>query len=711
MEHILIIDGQVFQTPAWDRGMGKYSIELISSLYSLFNEHDSDRIIILMSNKVESRTALKALKDKMPNVEIVFLSLLPNSLNNDNIPNINRKVIDDYISTFNSDYDIKFIIMSLLQGEIFPVFPSSQAIFKILVFYDVVPLMFYELYLESRITRKEYLSKLNELFKADKYWAISKTVANDLVLYLGVDKSKIISIDGGPINHSKKIKKYSISSPFVLMPTGNDLRKNNERGVLGFEQFNHANHDKYKLVMTSYFKDEQIIRLNSLSSNIIFTGNVSGEEINYLYNECSILLFPSEYEGLGLPILEAMERNKPIACSSIPVFREVSNSAMCFFDPFSVSGIAQALEKAKSLKVDKECYLGILNRYSWEKTGHQCYKELISYKPQTSLNIDKKNLAIFVPNPSESFLAGEYCERTYSDILPAANPVYFYSPKKLNKEVRINFLEYVSSHQEVKYSLNFHASSYDNVIYNIDNSIYSADVLFVALANPGIVILYELLDQIVWEELLRTGKIDKSRYEAEKKLSQAIKYNDGYLMASLVSRQEAIVVFSDEVKNYLTHIAEKIKSKVKIYKINLPYKSLAYDKVISDKSITLLSTNDKLFIESLSSDYQFKTILSKTKFLMINNAKDYFYLLEALKYGVVPVIPSNLSKKFAFCSEFGIYLKKDQKVIDELIYNDQDLYYQKNELVLKFAKEVLNNQRYGADLMSLLNQTKLRSGS
>ena len=80
---ILIFDGQVFQTPALHRGMGKYSLELIAAVMRLNREHTQwDRVVVLLSSKLETKDAVKELTAKIPHIELQELELLPSEIGN-----------------------------------------------------------------------------------------------------------------------------------------------------------------------------------------------------------------------------------------------------------------------------------------------------------------------------------------------------------------------------------------------------------------------------------------------------------------------------------------------------------------------------------------------------------------------------------------------------------------------------------------------------
>ena len=158
MKRRLIIDAQVFQTPAKDRGMGKYSIELLVSMVPLALKWGWSSVELLFSTQFQEESYSDLISPRLKDVSYVPLELQPNDPGNPKVTMNNRQVIDKYIlSTNQGQTHIDFLILSLMQGQICPVFPSGSVgdVNRYLLFYDIVPLMFHEMYLDNPITNVE----------------------------------------------------------------------------------------------------------------------------------------------------------------------------------------------------------------------------------------------------------------------------------------------------------------------------------------------------------------------------------------------------------------------------------------------------------------------------------------------------------------------------------------------------------------------------
>ncbi len=578
MSH-LIFDAQVFQTPAWHRGMGKYSLELIRSMVKGNKKSQAwDNITIVLSDKLAIDDKLFADLESLPKVTVVRLDMVANDiLNPTESAAYNRQSIDHFIAE-QDDSDMSFLILSLMQGEISPVFPSDGKVRKSVLFYDLIPLMMHKTYLQNPITRKEYMSKLAELIKADSFLAISKTVANDLSVYLGIDTKRIININGGPIEHDTKQQPMRVDKPYILMPTGNDLRKNNRRAIEAFNIFNSKHKNRYHLVITSFFKDEQIKELSQLSSHVIFTGNISGAELNYLFEQSDLVLFPSEYEGLGMPVLEALEHAKPVACSDIAVFREISSSAFSFFNEKDIHSIASGIERALKSSVDTKIAGEILDKYSWSRTAEVA--EITMKRPVELIESTGDNVVIVGPDPSDCGLAGKFMLQLHAELSCRLRASYYQEEKALPEEPRINFLPYISDYQRIAHGNAIFQDTEALNIYHITNAVVSHHVILGALARPGIVLLYDFDMQPTWDGLLEAGLISQSRYDLE--LSIDAQYTvDGLLMlGSLLANQRKIIVFSKVAQKKVQALMSAMgRNQDAVYYRALPVNGLVYPEV------------------------------------------------------------------------------------------------------------------------------------
>jgi glycosyltransferase involved in cell wall biosynthesis len=119
-------------------------------------------------------------------------------------------------------------------------------------------------------------------------------------------------------------------------------------------------------------------RTSGVAGRIRFTGFVSDEDLLMLYGACEAFVFPSLYEGFGLPVLEAMACGRAVACSNTSALPEVADGAAVFFDPYSEEEIARAmadllLHTELRSRMEK---IGMSRaaRFSWRDTAEKTLK-------------------------------------------------------------------------------------------------------------------------------------------------------------------------------------------------------------------------------------------------------------------------------------------------------------------------------------------------
>lgn len=681
----LVVDGQVFHTPALYRGMGKYSLELLDKLNELnIKWHLWDEIDIVLSSLLPlPAEAAALLKLKAKNARLVKLPLKKDEIfNAQSVMAENRQVIDRYIESLNSkstQIRFDFLILSPLQGGVTSVFPSNPSVCKAVIFYDLIPFMFHEIYFRNPVAKMENLTKIGELLKADIFFGISKTVSNDLAIYLGVEPSRIRNIDGGPINHATQAKSVDVPRPFILMPTGNELRKNNRAGVLGFKEFNRTHHDQYSLIITSFFDPDQADELSRLAPNVILPGNVSGEELYFLYENCEALLFPSLYEGLGLPVLEAVAKYKPVACSDIGVFREMSKTAFHYFDPMRVASISMALEDAANTKPDLKEYDVILKKYSWDKCAREVINTFSDYKISTDLS--RPSVAIFGVNPECDSPLGRELQRAHAELSRYFEPHYFQEGKTKVVAPRVNMLPFLSSAAQIDGEVPINIDHYDAIIYHLANTDKNIKTLFSALAKPGIVILHDLDLSRAWVGMKNAGLICDDRLKLEKKLQEIYGGDRTHLLCSVVAHQKALIVFSEKAKEAVSALNESLHIDVPIVLLSQPVGEIVYKDALPTKqekigifkvgkqrvAKELISDErsvEKLFVISQSmelskanipqnakvyiwkTDREFEDIISRLRLIHSLDAESLRNALEGLKYSTSVTYSNDRSTQF-----------------------------------------------------------------
>ena len=144
-------------------------------------------------------------------------------------------------------------------------------------------------------------------------------------------------------------EKFGIRGPFVLTVGDLQPRKNHLGLLHAFERMlSQHPHLPHRLVFvgkeTWYSKElHRAVARSNVAGRVHFTGFVEDPDLLQFYGACELFVFPSFYEGFGLPILEAMACGRAVACSNSTAMPEVANAAGILFDPYSVPEMARAM--------------------------------------------------------------------------------------------------------------------------------------------------------------------------------------------------------------------------------------------------------------------------------------------------------------------------------------------------------------------------------
>jgi glycosyltransferase involved in cell wall biosynthesis len=175
--------------------------------------------------------------------------------------------------------------------------------------------------------------------------------------------------------------RFSLRAPFILCVGDLQPRKNPIGLIRAFEELV-ANYPQltHKLVFVgkdTWFapRVHQIAEASPFSNRIHFTGYVNDDELLQLYNAGDLFVFPSFYEGFGIPLLEAMACGVPVACSNRSAMQEVAGEAAHQFNPYSTREMVVAMRDLL-LDPDYRAEMGHRGRenaarYSWRQTARQ----------------------------------------------------------------------------------------------------------------------------------------------------------------------------------------------------------------------------------------------------------------------------------------------------------------------------------------------------
>lgn len=249
----------------------------------------------------------------------------------------------------------------------------------VLTVYDMIHEKFTEMFSPKDKTTEQ---KKLLVEKATKIIAISESTKKDLIELFGTDESKIeVVYLGNSMCPKLDIGiNFHIPKRYLLFVGNRGLYKNFERFIKSIYDILKQNKELFVLCAGGgnfNIKENQLF--NELGiSNQILQYNVDDNSLAYFYQNALAFIFPSLYEGFGIPILEAFACGCPVLCSNVSSLPEVAGDAACYFDPYSEDSIRNAVLKLlnNSNYRDDLIKKGYeqLKRFSWEITAEKTKK-------------------------------------------------------------------------------------------------------------------------------------------------------------------------------------------------------------------------------------------------------------------------------------------------------------------------------------------------
>ena len=248
----------------------------------------------------------------------------------------------------------------------------------VITVHDLIEFIFKDSFYKHTSIRdqmKEVITKANRII------AISENTKKDIIDVFGIHSEKIDVIYHGynkPIiqNFANQYGRY------ILFVGRRDSYKNFKTFIEAISPLFHKEKDLKLVCVGSLFNQEEaedLKRLNILDRTVI--SNVNESKLNCLYANALVFVFPSLYEGFGMPILEAFANNCPICLSDTSCFPEIAGDAGVYFDPSNRGSILAAVEKiiynkdfAMSMRKAGEKRL---ENFSWKKAAA---KTILTYQ-------------------------------------------------------------------------------------------------------------------------------------------------------------------------------------------------------------------------------------------------------------------------------------------------------------------------------------------
>lgn len=425
----IVYDAQVLQSSSRWRGLGRYTINLLREFLKFRPDHQHVLLgsQMLSSFRPEDLTTLPA--------RVVYLPYGDDD-------NLNRELLSEFLDEVRADL---YVECSPFENAKVPNVAGLTRAKLAAIHYDIIPAIFPDKYLPLPMHRADYAERVRVLTSNDFIFSISDCSKQDLIRHFALHPRLVGDVGGGvdsffyedvpqgpPAEISSKIRELAASNCIFYLG-GEDWRKNEATLLKAYALLPEVLRAKHPLVFTHTTASPESrerhfaqARELGIENRLFHTGFVEDHDLRHLYQNCHLFVFPSHYEGYGLPIAEAMVCGAAVVASDTSSIPEVcGNAAEMINEPGNPESIADAMRKVlenEDLRQDlKVRALGRREHFRWSRVAQRMDFHLTRWMngaaPPALISKDpptKKRIAIFSPIPPLASGISDYT----ADLLP-----------------------------------------------------------------------------------------------------------------------------------------------------------------------------------------------------------------------------------------------------------------------------------------------------
>ena len=393
---------------------------------------------------------------------------------------------------------------------------SMPGVLSAVTLYDLIPLIYKNIYLGDTEVRHWYYRRLRLLQQFDIILSISEATRSDAIDRLDLFPDRVVNISGAVDDcfYKRNIsaeanrnlrERFKIKNKFFMYTGGIDYRKNLERAVDAFGQIPVDLRDEWQFLIVCAASKDHIQALTGRAKSVglrtddlIMTGFVSDEDLVLLYNLCDAFVFPSIYEGFGLPVLEAMKCGAPVIAADGSSIPEVIGRRDALFDPHHSSSIADAMAhviREPEFRADL-ARTGIERSklFTWRQSARTALDAFVEARRrradvplvQGTQLLPRRRLAFFSPLPPvKSGISSYSAELLHSLHMHFDIDLFTDQPTIDDEWIVANFQKFsLSAYGELK-------SKYDTSLFHLGNSAHHRQEYDLICASGGIVVLHD----------------------------------------------------------------------------------------------------------------------------------------------------------------------------------------------------------------------------
>lgn len=413
-------------------------------------------------------------------------------------------------------------------SRVLPTWARSPHWRRAVVLYDLIPLRFSSQYLADRSLRLRYETRVQALKMFDHLLSISQASADDAVELAEIDPSKVSSIGAGadpqfrlPSGSQAAATDRVVNggrfpglrSGYVLFPTGFDFRKNIDGFVRAYAALSPNLRQKHQLVMMcglngaqEAFMGELMAEVGLGREDLILTGRVSDSDLVVLNQGAHLVVFPSLYEGFGLPVLEARQCGAAVLCGDNSSLREIQPDPRARFDASSVASMTGAMSATLGAPGEVERLRNMpIPQFSWPDSAIGSAGVI----EQLSKSVDPAplpRLGIISPLPPQQSGIATYTTRLVEHLQHYADITVFVEPDESGQALPL-----APSGVEVLPLRQLSATiegggAFDELLYFMGNSRFHVGAFGALKSHPGVVLFHDVRMSGLYNESVRLGR-------------------------------------------------------------------------------------------------------------------------------------------------------------------------------------------------------------
>jgi glycosyltransferase involved in cell wall biosynthesis len=265
-------------------------------------------------------------------------------------------------------------------------YPPQRAGIRVTTIHDLVPLRFPD-WVQGRTRRMHGAKYRNAAATCDLVIVNSEFTKAEVIELLGVPEERVrVAYPGVDERFSPDGERADLGRPYVLVVGTLEPRKNLAAAVEAFALLGRSD-----LLLAVAGAEGWGAALPAAHADVVELGYVSDDELARVYRGASAFVYPSRFEGFGIPIVEAMASGVPVVASAHPSLDEASGEAALRADPDDPAEIAAAMERALADR-ERLASLGLAHarRFSWAATGRAilaAYSETLSACASDSMSL------------------------------------------------------------------------------------------------------------------------------------------------------------------------------------------------------------------------------------------------------------------------------------------------------------------------------------